>query len=259
MTTDSSKHRHARRPRRPHRALRQRHRPAARDVARLDVRVLLPHLFPHVLRERDGQIRILGQPSRPRRRGRVDVDLGPQRQPAPGEVDDALLADGFLLRRGRRHDVVRRHRERVEVRLRRALLRAELAEHLDRGRVELVRGDRAVGLAAVAAPRGRDPDADAARFQQLLHLLDRVQVLLHLRRLERRVVVHVLLAVHAQEVLPHAERLAQEVGHDAVARDVRHLREEGRFPRCDEATVVGAESRGASDGLERQASRYVVM
>jgi hypothetical protein len=33
----------------------------------------------------------------------------------------------------------------------------------------------------------------------------------------------VLLAVHAQQVLAHGEGLAQQVGDDAIARDVRHL------------------------------------
>ena len=131
------------------------------------------------------------------------------------------------------------------MRLRGALLGSELAHHLHRGRVPVVGGDGAVRRAPVAAARGRDPDEQPALLEQPLHLLHGVEVLLHLRRLERRVVVHVFLGVHAEQVLAHGEGLAQQVGHHSVARDVGDLLAEARVRHLGEQR----DERGVPLGL----------
>jgi hypothetical protein len=64
--------------------------------------------------------------------------------------------------------------ERVVVRLGHALLGAEFAHHLHRRGVPVARRDLPVGVAAVAATGGCDPDQEPALLEQSLHRLHRV-------------------------------------------------------------------------------------
>ena len=61
----------------------------------------------------------------------------------------------------------------------------------------------------------------------------------HLLRLDLRVVAHVLLRVHAEQVTPHRERLAQRVRDDPVSGHVDDVRGEVREGRLEQQRKHG--------------------
>mmetsp|Transcript_19078 Transcript_19078/g.33985 ORF Transcript_19078/g.33985 Transcript_19078/m.33985 type:complete len:243 (-) Transcript_19078:392-1120(-) len=104
-----------------------------------------------------------------------------------------------------------------------ALLLPQPHHHLNSCRIKISGHQGSIRATPITPSAGRNPNQHPSLPQQRLHFLEGANVVAHLLRPGGRVIHYVLLGVDAQQVAPHAERLAKFVAHYSITGDVGHL------------------------------------